>query len=62
MHAHVTVVAGCMRSPEERMARFLNRNVRTFLATQFRMLSDQVDIYDKYVCLLPNKKTKLFYL
>lgn len=29
---------------EERMARFLNPNIRKFLATQIRMSSDQVDI------------------
>jgi len=30
------------------MARFLNSNVRKFLATQIRMSSDQVDIYKKW--------------
>jgi len=30
------------------MARFLNSNIRKFLATQIRMSSDQVDIYKKW--------------
>uniref|UniRef100_A0A8C1RCC6 Uncharacterized protein n=1 Tax=Cyprinus carpio TaxID=7962 RepID=A0A8C1RCC6_CYPCA len=33
------------------MAKFLNRNIRTFLATQFRMSSDQVDIPLKGYCM-----------